>query len=146
VTELAEPVVDLPPQPLPDVDSEPYWSATAEGHLALCRCVDCRTWLHPPLERCRRCGGRTRFERVNASGVIAGFIVMHRASVPGLGAAPHAIVLVDLDAAPGVRLTGRLATDNLSSVRVGQRVDAAIVDVPGGRYRQPEFRRATEPA
>jgi uncharacterized OB-fold protein len=129
-----------PPQPLPDVDTEAFWQATAGGFLALCRCAQCGAWLHPPLERCRQCAGPTSFVEVSGAGTIAGFIVMHRASVPGQGSVPHAIVLVDLDAAPGVRLTGRLAGADPAQVRVGARVSAAIVDVPGGEYRQPEFR------
>jgi len=130
---------DLPPQPLPDVDSEPYWAATAAGQLALCRCDDCRAWLHPPLERCRHCGGPTAFEELHGAGIIAGVIVMHRASVPGQGATPHAIVLVDLDDAPGVRLTGRVGGASPGEVQVGRRVTARMVAVPGGPYHQPEF-------
>ena len=133
--------VDVPPQPLPDVDSQPWWDATAAGRLALCRCAECRAWLHPPLERCRHCGGVTAFEELPGAGVgiIAGVIVMHRASVPGQGVTPHAIVLVDLDDATGVRLTGRVGGASPADVRVGRRVTTRIVDVPGGPYHQPEF-------
>jgi len=42
-----------PPQPSPDVDTAPFWAATAAGQLAICRCQDCGLWLQPPLERCR---------------------------------------------------------------------------------------------
>jgi uncharacterized protein len=130
---------DTAPQPLPDVTSEPFWSATAEGRFELCRCADCRVWIHPPLERCRACGGSTSFEPVGLRGTVAGRIVMHRASVPGMGAVPYAIVLVDLDEASGVRLTGRLVAADPAAVRVGQRVEGGIVDIPGGSFRQPEF-------
>jgi uncharacterized protein len=127
------------PQPLPDVTSEPFWNATASGQFELCRCVECRAWMHPPLERCRVCGGITGFEPVGLRGTVAGRIVMHRASVPGMGAVPYAIVLVDLDDASGVRLTGRITGTDPADVRVGQRVDGRIVDIPGGSFRQPEF-------
>jgi uncharacterized protein len=131
----------MPPQPLPDVDSEPFWRATAAGHLELCRCVECRTWLHPPLERCRHCAGATAFEPVAMTGTLASYIVMHRASVPGMGAAPYVIALVDLHDAPGVRLTGRLANVDPGDVHVGEQVQGSIVDIPGGPFRQPEFHR-----
>ena len=64
-----------PPQPAPDPDTQGFWDATAAGTLALCRCVACRTWLQPPLERCRACAGSTRFETVSGRGTLYSFIV-----------------------------------------------------------------------
>lgn len=130
---------ESPPQPRPDVDTKGWWEATAAGHLALCRCEDCARWLHPPLERCRHCGGRTRFEQIGATGRIHSFIVQHRRSVPGLGAGPHVIALVDLDAAPGVRLSGRVIGTPMHEVKIGAAVVACCVPIPGGDYYEPEF-------
>ena len=129
---------DVPPQPVPDPDTIGYWEALADGRLSLCRCQDCRTWMHPPLERCRRCGGATSFEPVSGTGVVHSFIVMRRASVPGLGDGPYVIGVVDVDDAPGVRLSGHIdaAPDE---VTVGAPVVVRIVDVPGGPFHQPEF-------
>jgi len=124
---------------VPDPDSAGFWDALAEGRLALCRCRDCRTWLHPPLERCRRCGGATSFEPLSGAGAVHSFIVMHRASVPGLGGGPHVIALVDLDDAPGLRLSGRIADAAPADVVVGARVVTRVVPVPGGPFSQPEF-------
>jgi uncharacterized OB-fold protein len=135
----ADPNVEIPPQPFPNVDSQGFWEATGRGELALCRCRDCRAWMHPPLERCRRCAGETAFEPLSGEGTIHSFIVMHRASVPGMGPPPHVIALVDFDEAPGLRLTGMLAGADPSDVEVGAPVNTRIVDVPGGPYRAPEF-------
>jgi uncharacterized OB-fold protein len=95
--------------------------------------------MHPPLERCRACGGETRFEGVAGSGSVHSFIVLHRSSVPGLGAGPHVLAAIDLDGVDGARLTGKVVVDDPALVRVGIRVRCRIVDVPGGPYRQPEF-------
>jgi uncharacterized protein len=130
---------DIPPQPVPDPDSVGFWEALAGGHLALCRCADCRAWMHPPLERCRRCSGPTAFEPVSGAGAVHSFIVMHRASVPGQGKGPHVIALVDVDDAPGVRLSGRIAGAGPGDVAVGARVVTRVVAVPGGPFHQPEF-------
>lgn len=135
----ADPNVEIPPQPFPDVDSAGFWQATARDELAINRCQHCHTWLHPPLERCRVCAGPTDFEPVSGAGRIHSFIVTHRASVPGQGPGPHVIVLVDLDDAPGIRLTGTLAGADPAKVAVGAPVQARIVDVPGGYFRAPEF-------
>jgi uncharacterized OB-fold protein len=128
----------VPPQPLPDPETADWWQAAAQGQLTVCRCSTCGVWLHPPLERCRRCGHATRLEPVRGTGTVHSFIVQHRASVPGVGKPPVVICLVDLDDAPGVRLTGRLATDP-AAVRVGMPVVARLVPIPGGELCQPEF-------
>ncbi len=132
---------DIPPQPLPDPDSTGFWAATERGELALCRCQDCGTWLHPPLERCRRCGGPTGFETISGTGRVHSFIVGHRASVPGQGPGPHVTVLVELDGVAGVRLTGLLVDVDPGDVRIDDPVRARIVDVPGGGFRAPQFVR-----
>jgi uncharacterized OB-fold protein len=133
-----EDFMSVPPQPVPDVDTAPYWAATAEGGLSLCRCTSCRAWLHPPLERCRYCAAPTGFEAISGAGTITGCIVMHRVSVPGQGTEPYAIVLVDLVDAPRIRLTGRLAADPAEAA-VGRAVTARIVEIPGGPFHQAEF-------
>jgi uncharacterized OB-fold protein len=95
--------------------------------------------MHPPLERCRGCGGETAFEPIGGRGRIHSFIVMHRSSVPGLGPPPHVIALVEFDDTPGIRLTGMLVGVAPSDVEIGAPVLARIVDVPGGDFRAPEF-------
>jgi uncharacterized OB-fold protein len=134
---------EIPPQPFPDVNTDGFWAATRRGELAICRCQECRGWMHPPLERCRMCGGATAFETVTGSGRIHSFIVMHRPSVPGLREVPYAIALVDLDDAPGIRLTGILAGPP-SYAAIGAAVRAHIVEVPGGHFRAPEWVLADE--
>jgi len=130
---------DVPPQPEPNVDTQGFWDATARGDLALCRCDACGAWLHPPLERCRRCAGSTSFTPVSPAGHVHSFIVMHRASVPGQGPGPFVLALVDIDGAPGVRLSGRVADAAPSDVAVGAPVAIRIVDVRGGPFHEPEF-------
>jgi len=135
----ADPSIEVPPQPYPDPDTQGFWNATERGDLALCRCEKCRAWMHPPLERCRICGGGTTFEVVSGRGRIYSFIVMRRSSVPGLGPPPHVLVVVDLEDTPGIRLSGMLVGTDPSAVTIGATVQAQIVDVPGGPYRAPQF-------
>jgi len=134
-------VEDLPPQPLPDPDTEGFWRATANGEIALCRCQDCGSWQHPPVERCRRCAGPTAFEPVSGRGAVFSFIVVHRASVPGFsGALPYVVALVELDEEPGLRMLSRLVGIEPGAVEIGQRVKGELADLPGGDYRIPVFR------
>jgi hypothetical protein len=131
----------LPPQPAPDPDSEQFWEATTRGELALCRCVECRTWIQPPLERCRHCAGETRFESVSGGGTIYSFIVVRHPCCPGyLDDLPGLVGLIELDEQAGLRLTARLVDAEPGQLAIGQRVQAEIVDLPGGEFRVPVFR------
>ena len=135
----AEPVP--PPQPLPDVDSAPFWAAAKDGRLALCRCRDCRSWLQPPLERCRHCGGETGFETASGTGEIYSYIVIRHPSVPAfVHLLPYVVALVDL--AEGVRLPGRLVGIEPTEVRIGQRVMAEFETLPGAIAPAAVFRVA----
>jgi uncharacterized OB-fold protein len=133
----------FPPQPAPDVDSEPFWAATADGRLALCRCSECRIWLQPPLERCRVCEAATSFEPVAGTGRVYSFIVQRQASVVGyLDALPYVVALVELDEQLGLRLPSRLVGVEPDDVTVGMRVAVEFTALPGGDYTVPVFRPA----
>jgi uncharacterized OB-fold protein len=139
---VTEVVADVPPQPLPDPDTEGFWQATARGELAICRCQACGRWQHPPVERCPECAGPTAFEPVGGEGSVFSFIVANRASVPGFAQfVPYAVALVELDEQPGLRVVSRLAGIDPHAVEIGMRVRAEIVDLPGGDYRVAVFHR-----
>ena len=130
-----------PPQPRPDLDSEPFWQATAEGRLALCRCTDCGLWHQPPLERCRRCGEATGFEPISGEGTLHSFIVVRHPAVPGyLEDLPYVVGLIDLDEQAGLRLPARIPGAIPGSVKLGSRVHSEIVPLPGGSFHVPVFR------
>ena len=133
-----------PPQPSPDIDTAPFWAATAAGQLQLCRCRSCRRWQQPPLERCRRCSGPTAFEPVSGEGTIYTFIVQRQPAVVGyLDGAPYAVALDELDEQPGLRLPGRVIDIAPGDVCIGLRVRARIEHLPGGDFFVPVFAPAT---
>jgi uncharacterized OB-fold protein len=109
----------------------------ATGNLTLCRCQDCRLWVHPPLERCRRCGGPTAFEAISGTGTVYSYTVVHRRSVPGY-ATPYTVVLVDLDEAPGLRLSGIVKGDAGDGL-IGSRVRAQFSDMSPDEVNVPYF-------
>jgi uncharacterized protein len=128
-----------PPQPAPNVDSEGFWEATAEGRLVIRRCQACKLWLQPPLERCRECGAETAWEEVAGTGEVYSFIVVRQPSVPGyLDDLPYVVALVDLDEQVGLRLPTRLDVEP-DSVKVGMRVRAHLVPLAGGDFTIPVF-------
>lgn len=135
----------LPPQPHPDFDSAPFWAATAEARLELCRCDACDIWHQPPLEHCRECGGETGFAPVSGAGTLRSFIVVRHAAVPGyLDDLPYVVGLVDLDEQAGLRLPTRLLDADLETLEIGQRVSAEIVPLAGGDFYVAAFRVLSE--
>jgi uncharacterized OB-fold protein len=132
---------ESPPQPGPDIDSEPYWAQLARGALALQRCAACAQWQFPPLEVCRHCAGALAFARVTGAGAIHTFIVEHHKVAPGFDAErPYAIALVALDEAPHARVPGRIVGAKPGDVRVGARVQAEIEALAGGARKVAVFR------
>jgi uncharacterized OB-fold protein len=139
VTDGAADTAPPPPQPVPDIDTAPFWASAREGQLALCRCHECRTWLQPPLERCKRCGGTTAFEPATGAGEIYSFIVIRHPSVPAFAhRLPYVVALVDL--IEGVRLPGRMVGVEPSDVHVGQSVQAEFETLPGASEPAVVFR------
>jgi uncharacterized OB-fold protein len=134
---------EVPPQPVPDEDSAGFWRALEEGHLAVCRCEQCRRWLQPPLERCPACCGTTSYEPVSGAGEVYSFIVVRQPAIPGYrDQLPYTVALVELDEQPGLRLPGRLVGVDPPDVKVGQRVTAEIEHLPGGSLNVAVFRPA----
>jgi uncharacterized OB-fold protein len=126
-----------PPIPIPDPDTAGFWEATAEGRFALCRCQSCRTWLHPSLERCRRCGGPTAFEPVSGRGRIFSFIVVRHPAVPG-HEVPYVVALIELEEQPGLRVSGLLHADP-DDITVDALVQVRLAPVGESGFRAPEF-------
>ena len=134
---------EQPPQPAPDVDSEPFWQQLERGVLALQRCEACGEWQFPPLERCRHCAGALAYREVSGAGAIHTFIAQHHRVAPGFDAErPYAIALVALDEAPALRVPGRIVGAKLADVHVGARVRAEVVPLAGGSRKIAVFRLA----
>jgi len=135
----------IPPQPHPDLDSAPFWAATAKGRLEICRCDACDIWHQPPLEHCRDCGGETCFAPVSGVGTLRSFIVVRHPAVPGyLSDLPYVVGLVDLDEQEGLRLPTRLLDAPLETLKIGQRVAAEILPLAGGDFCVAAFRVLSE--
>ncbi|HEV7853577.1 MAG TPA: OB-fold domain-containing protein [Mycobacterium sp.] len=127
----------LPPIPVPDPDTAPFWDGLKDGRLMLCRCDDTGKWIHPPLERSRFTGGPVHFEEVGGEGTVFSYIVIRQALVPGR-TPPYVIALVELAEQPGLRISAVLDLDP-ADVRIGQPVKLRIADLGESGFRIPEF-------
>lgn len=132
----------LPFRPLPALDelNRAFWTGGADGRLHLQRCGACGTWLHPALPRCRAClSTELGFHPVSGRGEIHTFTVNHQQWIPG--ADPYAIVLVQLDEQPGLRVLANLRECDLDDIHIGMRVEVCF-EHQGEEHWLPQFRPA----
>jgi uncharacterized protein len=129
-----------PPQPLPDPLSQPYWDHAAKGEFALPRCQACGAWHATPIEFCRKCGGKQAYEVVSGEGEVYSFLIEHHRIAPGFDdLLPYVVALVSPKEAPDLRIVSRLVDVEPGQVRIGQRLMARFVDLPGGAFKLPVF-------
>ncbi len=127
----------LPPIPVPDPDSAPFWEGLRNGKMMLCRCDDTGKWIHPPLERSRFTGGPVHFEEVSGDGVIYSYTVVRQALVPGR-IPPYVIGIIELEEQPGLRINAIIDV-HPADVRIGQPVRMRIVELGDSGFSVPEF-------
>ena len=113
------------------------WDALRNDRPAISRCDDCRTWQHPPQERCRHCGGPASFEDVSGRGTIFSFIVVRQQMVPGHDV-PYVVGLVELEEQRGLRLSARVAATP-EDVTIGAPVRVRFADIGNSGFRAPEL-------
>lgn len=104
----------LPPKPIPDRDTQPFWDGVSSHRLVVPRCGACSAWIWQPRPLCPRCHAPDP-EWVEVSG--AARVVSWTALHPPVLAVwadklPFVILLVELDDAPGVRMIGQLVADD----------------------------------
>jgi uncharacterized OB-fold protein len=92
----------------PDIETQWWWDAIAEGIFAIPHCRACGEHFFPPSEFCPICGrNEVGSAEVAPSGTIYSWVVVHRALDPAFADdVPYTVVTVHLDA--GARMFGRL--------------------------------------
>lgn len=131
---------------LPEIDmiNEAFWTKGRDGKIMIVHCPDCERFIHPPERICPNCLGRNVAPRaVSGDATIYSFTINHQPWLPDM-AVPFALVVADIDAAPGVRITARLETDDLAEIAIGQKLRMDFEEVED--IRLPFFRSAQEAA
>jgi acetyl-CoA acetyltransferase/uncharacterized OB-fold protein len=118
-----------PSRPLPQLtpQTEPFWTGGARGELVLPRCRVCDVVLHPSLTVCPDChDAELDYAPIGKTGVVVGVSVNYQklSALPP----PYVVVVVELDDAPGVRLTSNLLDVSTDDARVGMEVEAVFED------------------
>ena len=119
----------LPPKPVADRDTQPFWDAVAEHRLVVQRCASCGAWIWQPRPLCPRCHApELAWTQVSGDARVVSWTALHP---PVLAVwadkLPFVVMLVELDDAPGVRLVGQLVDDSGELTRTnGEREGIAI--------------------
>lgn len=107
-------------QPVLDDSNRFFWTSGEDGRLRFLRCQGCGYWLHPPLPRCPRCGGRdVAPEAVSGRAELYTYTVNHQ-SWDG-STEPYAIALVtfpELDQ-DELRLTTNIVGVPVDELQIG---------------------------
>ncbi len=113
------------PRILPPLDetNRPFWTGGQRRELLIQRCVACRRWVHPPVERCAGCGGELVAEPVSGNGAVFTFTENFHQYNPEVPP-PYVIAIVVLDEQDDLRLPTNIVNCSPEAVRIGMRVRA----------------------
>ena len=112
----------LPPKPVADADTQPFWDAAADHRLVVQRCDGCGRWIWQPRPLCPSCGAvDPAWQPVSGNGVVVSWTVIHGPVLPVWEAeTPFTVLLVEL--AEGVRMVGRLVEAGPAALAMGMAV------------------------
>jgi uncharacterized OB-fold protein len=129
------------PLPVVDPESAPYWAALKERRLILKRCLDCGRHHFYPRALCPHChSDALEWSDARGTGSIYSYTVARRPAGPAFKAdAPYVVAVVELD--EGARMMTHIVTDDVESVRIGQRVAVAFEAVTD-EITLPKFKAA----
>jgi len=111
-------------KPIPQLRGEerPFFTAAAEGRLAIQRCPECGQAVFFPRTVCPRCRrGSPEWIDAAGTGMLYSFSVVARSAIPGYSdEVPYVVALVELD--EGVRLMANIVNVAPDEVRIGMPV------------------------
>lgn len=122
------------PVPLPDVLTQPFWTAACEHRLVAARCAACDEMSLPPDVVCARCSTPDpAWTWCDLSGVgrLRAWTVVTRAFLPGFDE-PPVVIDVELDDQSDLRLISRLIGADPEGLTSGVPVRVVFDDVADG--------------
>jgi uncharacterized OB-fold protein len=107
--------------PVLDDDNRFFWTSGEDGALRFLRCGGCGYFLHPPIPRCPRCGGRdVAPAAVDGRAEVLSFTINHHPWDGGTE--PYAIAVVGFPEQDDLRLTTNVVGCPPDAVRIGMPV------------------------
>lgn len=126
------------PLPIPDADSRPFWDGCKAEKLRLQQCRACGEFQFYPRAICRHCTSEALdWQEVSGEGEIYSFTVARRPAGPAFAAeVPYVVAIVRL--AEGPRLMTNIVTDDIPSLRIGDRV-RVVFEQASAEITLPKF-------
>jgi uncharacterized protein len=119
------------PAPERSPETDPFWSATAEGRLVLPNCDDCAAAIWYPRTLCPICGSTSvTWVEASGQGTIYSYTVMHRGPGRFRDVVPYVVAYVEL--AEGPRVLTNIVNCDPDRVHIGQSVSVAFFDTGEG--------------
>ena len=108
--------------PQPDVETQPYWDAAAEGKLLIKHCTACDRSFFYPRNHCPRCWSTdTEWREAAGTGTVYTFTVVHQNDLPPFrDRVPYVVAIVELD--EGARMTSNIEGVDAEEVACGMPV------------------------
>ena len=118
----------LPPLPVPDELTKPFWEAANQGRLVIQRCRECQQYYHPPQVVCPTCiESILSFEEVSGRGTVYSFSVMRDQRVRGFeDKVPYVNVMVELEEQPLLMMVAILDGVAPEGVVIGSSVEVTF--------------------
>ena len=139
---MSDPQPNAPrPVPAPNSETQFFWDAAKRGELAILRCEDCRTFIHPPKHRCRGCLSENLAPYVvSGRGRVYTLTRTHYVYHPAFREqAPYVVALVELEEDPSVRLVSNIVECALEEAAIGMAVEVVFERVTDD-ITLPQFR------
>lgn len=114
-----------------DLESQPFWDATAEQKLMLKRCDDCGEVIWYPRMVCPECHStNTSWFQASGRGTVYTYTVSHRGRGPWSRVGPYVIAYVQLEEGP--RMMTNIVDCDPESVECGMDVEVVFHDTGEG--------------
>ena len=122
----------LPPKPVTDRDTQPFWDAVGERRLVVPRCSACGAWIWQPRPLCPRCHApEPSWVAVGGNARVVSWTALHP---PVLAVwadqVPFVVLLVELDDARGVRMIGQLVDGEGSLLKTNGEAEGLAIGAP----------------
>ena len=112
--------------PQPNLETQPFWDAAAEGKLLIKKCNSCGEVHFYPRANCPFCfSGDTAWQQASGQGTIYTYSVMRRGAPE-----PYAIAYVTL--AEGPTMMTNIVDCDLDGIKIGQKVKLVFKPTDGG--------------
>ena len=119
------------PLPEPDAWSKEFWDACRAEQLVMQRCADCQRLRYTPRPMCPYCRSLEReYVPVSGRGTLYSWIVVRPPVMPAFAdRVPMAVILVELEEDPELRMVGNLLDCPIDSIEFGMPLEVCFEKV-----------------